>query len=182
MPTEEEIKQSEFEEEALPYRDSLYYLIFLMVRNHEHAEELTQEVMYRAYRGWDRYDKGSNIKAWLETIATHTVFNYYRRYKRREQLDEDIELYDLRLSSDPSNNPDSIFDTKTVRNTLEASLSVLPEEFRSVMALIYIDDLSYEQVVETLHIPIGTVKSRVFRGVKKLKQILISTAPDILQE
>ena len=169
-----------FTELAMPHMQALYTAALRMTRNPADAEDLVQETFLKAYRAFDRYEDGTNLRAWLYKILTNTFINSYRAAKRRpEKADvedvEDLYLYrrigDLRSSGLGRSAEDEVFEHITddeVKNAIES----LPEAFRIAVLLADVEGFSYKEIAGTLNVPIGTVMSRLSRGRKLLREQL----------
>ncbi|MCE2531128.1 MAG: sigma-70 family RNA polymerase sigma factor [Acidimicrobiia bacterium] len=172
--------RARFVELAMPYMDQLYGAARRMTRNDAAAEDLVQETYLRAYKGFDRFTEGTNLRAWLFRILTNLYINEYRRRRRRpEEVDlgdtDSLYLYrglggadSARLSRSAE---DELLDGLTsveVRDAIEA----LPEGYRVAVLLADVEGFAYKEIAEILDIPIGTVMSRLHRGRKRLRQTL----------
>src|SRR4029078_7612946 len=168
--------QAQFAELAMPYMSALYAAALRMTRNPTDAEDLVQETYLRAYRGFEGFREGTNLKAWLYKILTNTFINSYRSKKRRpDEVDlddtEDFFLFrrmgglDVADTGRPPETEvlDSIPDA-VVREALES----LPEQFRMAVLLADVEGFSYKEIAEIMDVPIGTVMSRLPRGRKQL--------------
>jgi RNA polymerase sigma-70 factor (ECF subfamily) len=176
-------KIREFEETALVHLDILYNTALKMTRSPEDAEDLVQETFIRAYRFFDKFEKGTNCKAWLFKIMRNNFINRYRK-KAREPASVDFEeianTYSTELKSDVLSSegglkPDRIFETM-VEDDVKNAMDFLPEEFRTAIILSDIEGLSYQEIADTLDCPIGTVRSRISRGRKFLQKKLYDFA------
>jgi len=168
----------------MPHMQALYTAALRMTRNPADAEDLVQETFLKAYRAFDRYEDGTNIRAWLYKILTNTFINSYRAAKRRpEKADvedvEDLYMYhrigDLRASGAGQSAEDEVFDHFTddeVKNAIES----LPEAFRIAVLLADVEGFSYKEIAEITEVPIGTVMSRIHRGRKALQKALLDFA------
>ena len=171
-------RDQEFEEVALPHMNALYGLALRMTRNSSDAEDLVQETFIRAYRFFDRFQEGTNCRAWLFKILYHTYINLYRKKKRNLEtmsLDE-VESYLPYLSSageSANPNPEEGLLRKRTAEEVRKALEELPEEFRIAVILSDMEELSYKEIAEVMECPIGTVMSRLYRGRKLLRKILI---------
>jgi len=179
--TQDAEKRERFEEEALVHLDALYGLALRLVGGDEaRAEDLVQDAMLKAYRSWDRFTPGTNARAWLMTILRNTFINDYRARRRRPtpvDLDEVAErsVFAELQDVDPADGfLDRIIDAEVV-----AAIDALPEEFRVAVVLSDLEGLSYQEVSEAMGIPVGTVKSRLFRGRKRLQQALLAFAREM---
>src|SRR5262249_53566247 len=129
------------------------------------AEDLVQETMLRAYRSWDRYTPGTNAKGWLLTILRHLFINEYRRRSRHpETVDvHTIEPFAL-FQEIEEEDPQSSLSDKSVADEVLRAVHQLPQAFREAVAQSDVQGLSYEEVAKVLYVPVGTVKSRLYRG------------------
>ena len=136
-----------------------------------------QETMLKAYRAWDRYERGTNAKAWLLTILRNTYINTYRRAKARPVMVDvnEIEPYTV-FRNVRSADPEAAFFSQIVDDRVTAAIAALPEEFREVLVLSDTEDLSYAEIAATVGVPVGTVKSRLFRARQLLQKQLYDYA------
>jgi RNA polymerase sigma-70 factor (ECF subfamily) len=141
------------------------------------AEDLVQETMLRAYRSWERYTPGTNAKGWLLTILRHLFINEYRRKSRHpETVDVDtIEPFAL-FQEVQEEDPQGAFFDKIVDDEVLRAIDQLPEAFREAVTLSDVEGLSYEEVAKVLDVPVGTVKSRLYRGRRLLQAKLYDYA------
>ena len=162
----------EFEKEAIPHMDILYNYALRMTGNADDARDLLQETFLKAYRFWDKYEKGTNVRAWLFRIMKNTYINLYRQaVKEPDTVDyNDIQNYHNIIrenSADANDLQEKLFGHLLDDNVTEA-LESLPEEFRTVVILCDIEGLTYEEIAEFVECPVGTVRSRLHRGRKLL--------------
>jgi RNA polymerase sigma-70 factor (ECF subfamily) len=178
--------QATFVDQAMPFMDSLYSAALRMTRNPADAEDLVQETYLKAYRAFDRFEQGTNLKAWLYRILTNTFINTYRARKRRpdEQELEEVEDFYLyrRLGGLEAANigrsaEDDVLDWLT-DDEVKAALESLPEQFRMAVLLADVEGFSYKEIADILEIPIGTVMSRLHRGRRGLQKRLYQFAVD----
>jgi RNA polymerase sigma-70 factor (ECF subfamily) len=155
-----------------------------MTRNPADAEDVVQETFLKAYRAYDSYSEGTNLKAWLYRILTNTYINKYRKTQRRPSEVELGELQDLYLfkrlgeASGASQSAEAdMLDAFVDTDVIEA-LESLPETFRLPVLLADVDGFSYKEIAEMLDIPIGTVMSRLHRGRKALQKKLWDVAQE----
>ena len=172
-----EKKRKEFEELALQYMDSLYGVALRMTRDVTEAQDLVQDVFLRAYRFFDRFEKGTNFKAWLFKILKNVYINKYRRESRMPQM---VDVFgveasnSLQISKTPENE---VFD-KLLDDEITDAMDALPEEFRFAIVLSDLQGFSYKEIAEILDCPIGTVMSRLHRGRKLLRDSLYGYAKE----
>jgi len=174
METATEQRRKEFEREALAHLDALFGLAMRLTGGDEPAaEDLVQESVLKAWRSWDRFEAGTNSRAWLMTILRNTFINEYRRQKSRPTPVDFEEVAERPASSalyeaDPQGRLfRGVIDDEVVR-----AIDQLPEEFRVVIVLSDIEGLSYQEVAELAGVPVGTVKSRLFRARRRLQDRL----------
>jgi RNA polymerase sigma-70 factor (ECF subfamily) len=174
-----------FQDEALPMLDSLYAAALRMTRNPADAEDLVQETMLRAYRAFDRFEPGTNLKAWLFRILTNAYINVYRKRQREPQKlsqdeVEDFDLYQQLKDHDPqfSATPESIVLDSLVDSDILEAIDSLPEQFRLAVILSDIEGFTYAEMAEIMGVPMGTVMSRLHRGRKALQRVLWEIARD----
>jgi RNA polymerase sigma-70 factor (ECF subfamily) len=170
-------KRALFEREALPHVDALYSAALRLSRNPEDAHDLLQETVLRAYRFFHQYTPGTNCRAWLLTILYNNFRNGYRGADREvvslspEDFERAVEgasaRGDQRLS-----NPETLVSEQVLDQEVAAALNALPSDFRTVLMLVDVQELNYQEVAQVLEIPIGTVKSRVSRGRQMLRVAL----------
>lgn len=170
-------KQREFQGEALPHMDFLYNYALRMTFNAADAEDLVQETFLKAFRFWDSYELGTNIRAWLFRIMKNAFINRYRKEKKEPETVEYQEVENFYNSVRQSGVETSDLQETVFNNLLEDEVAIaiaaLPEDFRTVVILCDIEELTYEEVAEFLDCPIGTVRSRLHRGRKLLRARLI---------
>jgi RNA polymerase sigma-70 factor (ECF subfamily) len=177
-------KMQVFQDTAMGYIDELYASALRYTKNERDAEDLVQETFLKAYNNWDRFQQGTNCRAWLFTILTNTFINKYRRKKKeREILNADdlrpIEQFFFnRENTDFYDSPERDLVQGAFSQDVKDALESLSEEFRMVVVLADLNDFSYKEVAHILGCPVGTVMSRLFRGRKMMRRALVDTAYD----
>jgi RNA polymerase sigma-70 factor, ECF subfamily len=163
VPVDE--KRVSFEREALVHFDVLYRVALRLTGNPADADDLVQETMLKAYRAWDQYEKGTNAKAWMLTILRHAFINEYRRRTRHpETVDVDsIEPYAV-FPEVQDEDPQGAFFDRIVDDEVLRAIDQLPEVFRETLVLSDVEGMSYQEIAGILEVPVGTVKSRLFRA------------------
>lgn len=175
-------KNEGFEETALTHLDELYATALRYTKNEKDAEDLVQETFIKAYTNWHRFEQGTNCRAWLFTILTNTFINKYRRKKKeREILNADDlrpieENFFDRERTEFYNSPERESVQKSFTSELQGALEQLSDEFRTVVVLADLNDFSYKEIAHILDCPVGTVMSRLFRGRKMMRELLVETA------
>src|SRR5690349_14905422 len=166
-----------FEEQALELSDQVYRVARRLVGSREEAEDLVQDTYARAFRSWQQFEPGTNLRAWLLRILTNLNIDRGRRAQRapeQQPLEEgDYYLYNRLESSIPDENPDEERVLERLsQNAVVEALSEVPHDFRDVLVLVDIGEFSYAEAAQILDIPIGTVMSRLHRARRALKQNL----------
>jgi len=171
--------QASFAEAAMPLMDQLYSAAMRMTRNAADAEDLVQETYLKAYRGYERFEEGTNLKAWMYRILTNSYINRYRAKQRRpDESDiadvEDMYLY-RRLSGENAEigaSAEDAFLTSVTDEAVKAAIEAIPENFRIAVLLADVEGFAYKEIAQILDVPIGTVMSRIHRGRKALEKQL----------
>lgn len=174
-----------FERDTAPLLDSLYAAALRMTRNPADAEDLLQETMMRAYRAFDRFEEGTNLKAWLFRIMTNAYINIYRKRQREPQQVsqdeiEDFDLYRELKSHDPQYEatPENIVLDRLLDADIVSAIEDLPEQFRLAVILSDVEGFTYAEMAEIMDVPMGTVMSRLHRGRKALQKRLLTLAQE----
>jgi len=173
-----EEQKRKFEDIAFEFMDSLYSTALRMTRNTAEAEDLVQDTYLRAYRFFDKFEEGTNFKAWIFKILTNTFINKYRKKIRTPQQVQ-LEKVEFGLESEDDQqavkewegfdeaNYEELFD-----DDIKAALLQLSEEFRMVILLADVEGFAYKEIADIIDRPIGTVMSRLFRGRRMLQKVL----------
>jgi len=160
--------------------DFLYNYALRMTYNAPDAEDLVQETYLKAFRFWDSYEKGTNIRAWLFRIMKNAYINRYRKEKKEPETVEYQEVENfynsVRESASESSDLQELVFNNMLEDDVAKAIAELPEDFRTVVILCDIEELTYEEVAEFLECPIGTVRSRLHRGRKLLRAKLLAYA------
>ena len=186
---EENNRRKEFEDIAMEHVDSLYSMAIRLVFNKEEAEDLVQETYLKAYRFFDTFQKGTNIKAWLFKILRNTFINKYRKAVNlpSEIFYEDVESVNSNLSYKQESDSGELTDTleskynelgNLMEDDVKHAIDSLPIEYKEAILLSDVEELSYNDIAEITNVPIGTVKSRLNRGRKLLQKSLWEYAKD----
>ncbi len=174
-------QHARFNEEALPHLDSLYGAAMRYTRDPRDAEDLVQDTILTAYRFYDRFEPGSNCKAWLFKILTNTFINKYRRKVRereiREQLiDEDAPSLISEEARAASRDPERFLDAGLLSDDVRRALDAVPADYRMAVVLCDLEEFSYKEIAEIMDCPVGTVMSRLHRGRRLLQRALYAYA------
>jgi RNA polymerase sigma-70 factor, ECF subfamily len=173
----------EFECLLDPLLDSLYSAALRMARNAADAEDLVQDTVVKAYRFFHTFERGTNFKAWLFRIMTNLYINQYHRQSRqgeRVELDEGEDVWIwakawAQVGSGSGYDPVETVLQKIQGEMIREAIDSLPPEFRVVVTLADVQEFSYEEIAQAMGIPVGTVKSRLFRGRKQVQKRLWSS-------
>jgi len=173
-------RRAGFEHEALVHLDALHRVALRLTGNAADADDLVQETMLKAYRAWDSYQQGTNAKAWLLTILRHAFINEYRRRTRRpETVDvETIEPFAV-FPDVQQEDPQGAFFDRIVDEQVLRAIDALPEAFRETLVLSDVEGLNYQDIGRILDVPVGTVKSRLFRARRLLQAGLYEYAVEM---
>jgi RNA polymerase sigma-70 factor (ECF subfamily) len=170
--------RAEFERVAFPQLSYLYTSAFYLTKDRADAEDLVQEIYLRAFRFFDKFQPGTNFRAWLLSILQNLFINRYRQ-KRREattaQLKTIDEVYESMVEQDENmggDDPEHHFVSQMMDDEVEMALRGLPEDFRTAIVLVDIEELTYEESANIMECPMGTVRSRVSRGRRMLQVAL----------
>jgi RNA polymerase sigma-70 factor (ECF subfamily) len=173
MARNTENHRQEFEREALPHLDTVYRVALRLSGDATQAEDLAQDTMLKAFRAWHQFRKGSNARAWLLTILRHTFINEYRRAKNRGptvNVDE-VEAFTV-FRDHHDEDPEGRFFDQIVDDEILRAIDSLQEEFRETLILSDMEGLSYAEIADVTEVPVGTVKSRLFRARQALQRVL----------
>jgi RNA polymerase sigma-70 factor (ECF subfamily) len=162
--------EERFETEAMAHLNDLFRSALRMTGERGHAEDVLQEVYLQAWRSFDRFEAGTNCRAWLYKILFHCVSHQRRKWFRFPLLKENEEFLAGNLVQ-PKTVAQEITDGEIL-----AALDKIPSEFRSVVLLVDVEEFAYKEVAEILSIPIGTVMSRLSRGRGLLRKNLTELA------
>lgn len=160
------------------YYDIIYYTLLKMVHNKTEAEELTLEAFSKAYQSLSTYSDKYAFSTWLFSIATNKGIDYLRR-KRHNTVTIDEEYSDqydsIVLSSDSTHHPDKLLIRQQASGELHALVDELKPFWQQLIDMRYFQELSYEEIAEILKMPLGTVKSQLYRAKQKLSTLAINT-------
>jgi RNA polymerase sigma-70 factor (ECF subfamily) len=167
-------KRTQFEALVLPITKSLYHAALRLTHRPEDASDLVQETFLRAFRTFSSFDPGTNVKAWLFTILYSVFVNRYRKAQREpealsieaveERFHKSVRAEEWGSLNAVLQNPNLTWHAPEV----EKALRQLPEEFRTAVLLVDVEELSYEEAAAALDCPLGTLRSRLFRARKLL--------------
>lgn len=171
---------AEFEATVLPLREELQKAALRLTHSPDSAEDLVQETLLHAFQGFAKFRRGTNLRAWLMRILLNLFISHYRHQQRcvptvsLEGFLEELELADdgTELLMDESISPEEAVLAKVMDEEVQHALRRLPEPFREVVLLCDLEGLSYAEAAYALKVPIGTIRSRLFRGRELLRRWL----------
>lgn len=176
--------RADFREEALPHMDAVYRFALRLSGSADQAQDLVQETFLRAFRAWDQYTPGTHCKSWLFTICR----NVYLRQRERTRRHDELVSENVDRNSGPfdvvnpvwvkavEEDPEGKFFDSIVDEEVLARIQELPEEYRTAVVLSDLEGLTYQEIAEMTDVPVGTVKSRLFRGRRLLQEALYDYA------
>lgn len=176
-----------FSEEALPHLDAIYRFALRLSGSADEAEDLVQETFLRAYKSWDQFERGTKAKSWLFTICRNVFLRGRERAQRHDEIVSEgadrsgpgpgpvNPVFVSALGSDPEGE----FFASIVDERILEAIAELPEEYRTAVVLSDVEGLPYAEIAETLDVPVGTVKSRLFRGRRRLQEALYEHAVEM---
>ncbi len=180
MPPRPEARRAAFERLAWEHAPALYGAALRMARSPDDAQDLTQETLVRAYAAFDRFERGSNFRAWLLRILTNAYISRCRRGQRvRFEPLEEAETPEFRSVAGERplrGEPEHALMAGVLDEEIEAALAGLSEGVRLVVLLVDVEGLPYEEAAAALGVPVGTVRSRLNRGREQLRQALATYA------
>jgi RNA polymerase sigma-70 factor, ECF subfamily len=182
--SEQELKQryAEFEKEAVPHMDAVFNYALRIVGNEDDANDLVQETFLKAFRFFDKFEQGTNCKAWLFRILKNSFINDYRKgTKEPNKVDyEDVQNFYENIKSEDINADHVQHDAfnTLMDDEITNAITQLPEDFRTVIILSDIEGFTYEEIADFVDIPVGTVRSRLHRARKMLYTTLYDYAND----
>jgi RNA polymerase sigma-70 factor, ECF subfamily len=170
-----------FEREALPWLDDVYRFALSLTRNEADADDVVQETYLRAYRSWHTFERGSDARRWLFTICRNAFLRTRERARHQVELEDgDVEsvAHNVSQADGTVTGDERLLTRLDLAPALSGALDRLQEPFRSAVLLVDVEDQSYEAASEILGVPIGTVRSRLFRGRRLLQSMLANYAHD----
>ena len=174
-------RDAAFEREALPWIDDVYRFAFSLTRDESDADDVVQDTFLRAYRSWHTYLPGSDCRRWLFTICRNVFLRSRERSRPMLEL-ETPEVDALAASSlytaAVRDGVEDIFTRLDLAPAITDALAAVPEPFRTTLIIVDVEDQSYDAAAEILDVPIGTVRSRLFRGRRLMQERLMNYARD----
>ncbi len=174
-----------FEDEALPHMDAVYRFALRLSGSPDAAEDLVQETFLRAFRAWHQYTLGTRAKSWLFTICRNVFLRQRERTQRHDQIVTErvhkqaagpVPVVNPVWTASAQADPEGDFFRSIVDEEILKEIDNLPKEYRVAVTLSDVEGLSYNEIAELLEVPVGTVKSRLFRGRRQLQRKLYDYA------
>jgi RNA polymerase sigma-70 factor, ECF subfamily len=162
-----------FEELAVPLFDQLYNFAHWLTQNRDEAEDLVQETYVKALKGFSSFQLGTNFRAWIYRILRNTFLTSRKGLKvtMTEPLDLDADEESPELAIE-HNTPETFLLARSSQESLQSAIDELPVHFREILLLCEVEEMSYQEISETLAVPIGTVMSRLSRARRTLRNRL----------
>ena len=174
-------RRSAFELEAVPWLDDVYRFALSLTRDESEADDIVQDTFLRAFRSWHTYLPGSDCRRWLFTICRNVFLRSRERTRPTVELDSsEVESLatDSIYAASAKDSSDDVYARLDLAPAIDGALAKVPEPFRSTLIIVDVEDQSYESAAETLGVPIGTVRSRLFRGRRLMQEQLLTYAAD----
>jgi RNA polymerase sigma factor (sigma-70 family) len=164
-------RRRRFEAQVLPHLDAAYRFARWLARSSDHADDVVQEAILRAYRGFDAL-RGSDVKVWLLTIVKNCNSTALKQQQRRAlvPLPEEHDRRDGHALIDPTPDPESETIRRDEERTLERLIAGLPDDYRDVLILREIENMGYREIARVINVPMGTVMSRLARARTVLRK------------
>jgi RNA polymerase sigma-70 factor, ECF subfamily len=155
------------------YKRKVFHIAYKFTGRHDDAEDLTQEIFLKVFKSLEKFNRDADFSTWLSSVARNFCIDHYRASKReKEVLVEDLVAFDLAPASAGS-SPHRQLEDRDRRSFLRRGLEALPEKLREAVILRDLQGLSYQEMADRLHLPEGTVKSRINRGREELSRLLL---------
>ena len=183
-PDGEKAGTANFHEEALPHMDGVFRFALRLSGAQDRAEDLVQETFLRAFRSWDKYTPGTNCKSWLFTICRNVFLRQRERGQRHDEIISEnvdrssgaFEVVNPVWVKAAKADPEGEFFDAIVDEVVLQQIQDLPEDYRTAVVLSDLEGFTYQEIAEMTEVPVGTVKSRLFRGRRVLQSSLFDYA------
>lgn len=163
-------RRAVFDAEAMPHVDDVFRTALRMTGDRTRAEDAVQETYLQAWKSFDRFESGTNCRAWLFKILFHCVHHQRRKWFRFGTLKDNEEFLEANLTA-----PEPVADDLRDEQIL-AALERIPPDYKAVVLLVDVEEFAYKEASEILGVPIGTVMSRLSRGRRLLREYLVNVA------
>lgn len=174
-------RERQFRDEALRWLPEVSRFALSLERDEADADDLVQETYLKAYEAWDTYTPGTECRGWLFTICRNTFYRRRRREERHVTCDDpELEALAAAAVHDSARQGGyaDLFTRFDLSEAIDRAIDALPDAFRDVVLLVDVNDQSYDIAASTLGVPVGTVRSRLFRARRLLQEALIGHALD----
>ena len=180
-------RTADFEALLQPILERAYGMAYSLTHSRTDAEDLVQEAALLAFRAFEQFTPGTNFKAWFYRILTNCFYSTHRKQKRQGEavdLDAVPSLYLYARTAEAglhehTADPAAALLGRLDAEAIVAALEMLPDEYRVACSLYFVQDFAYEEIAQTLGIPLGTVRSRIHRGRKMLQKMLWKVAEEL---
>jgi RNA polymerase sigma-70 factor (ECF subfamily) len=175
-------RDAEFERDALPWLDDVYRFAHSLTRDESDADDIVQETYLRAYRSWHTFIPGTECRRWLFTICRNVFLRSRERQRPTVDLEDgeqDAVAAGSVYAAARERGYDDLYARLDLAPALQDALDELAEPFKSAVILVDVEDMSYETAAQVMGVPIGTVRSRLFRGRRLLQEKLLTVAQDL---
>lgn len=166
--------QDAFAELVQRYEKQIFSLAYRLIGDYDEAADLAQEAFLRIYQMLDRYDPEKKFFSWMYRVAQNSCLNALARRPANVIPVERAEEYFSDTTAADTAEPEQDYLNREIRQNIDRAIAELPDNYRDIIYLRYIEDLSYQQIAQTLSLPLSTVETRLFRGKKLLQQKLLS--------
>ena len=178
----DETRDAAFEREALPWLDDVYRFALSLTRDEADADDVVQETYLRAYRSWHTFIPGTECRRWLFTICRNVFLRSRERQRPTVDLEDgeqDAVAAGSVYAAAREKGYDDLYARLDLAPALRDAVDELVEPFRSAVILVDVEDMTYETAAQVMGVPIGTVRSRLFRGRRLLQEKLLTVAEDM---
>ena len=190
MSTDRGTREADFRSEILPHLDSVYRFALRLTGSEDGAEDLVQETFLRAWRSFEQFKPGTRAKSWLFTICRNVFLRQVERGKKHGEIVEREaprtdsggyggDVVNPLWADTSRTDPEGDFFGRIVDDEVLAAIDALPEEYRTAVVLSDVEGFSYQEIGDLMEIPVGTVKSRLFRGRRQLQKVLYDYAAEM---
>jgi len=163
-------RTDDFDAAAMPHMGDIYRTAARVLADAAAADDVVQDVYLQAWKSFAQFEVGTNCRAWLFKILFHSLHHYRRKWMNARNIKDSEEVLELVTSPGPS-IPENITDEQML-----AALDQIPQDFRSVVLLVDVEEFTYKEVAGILDVPIGTVMSRLSRARRLLREKLVELA------
>ena len=163
------------------YQDRVFSLVYRIIGGTDQVEDIAQEAFLKAFRSLKSFRGGSSFYTWLYRITVNTALNALRSQGRRQEASLE-DLGGLEFLVDPDAGPAESAARRQLASRVREAIDQLDEQYRTIVYLRELEDLSYEEIAEVVELPVGTVKSRLFRARQHLKELLEDLLPALARE